>query len=137
MLKNRIYRIINYALYVFFAIGVPIWLISEQYDLYRKVEEHTPQAMGIIVAIIVLFFFRGEFKKAMERMDEGVFKNVLREVSRVIPLLLLFYALKFSEIHMEKFQFIVLWSFVSNIIASTFEVNHLRLADKAKVIKNA
>ncbi|QVK18100.1 hypothetical protein KHQ81_14935 [Mycoplasmatota bacterium] len=91
------------------------------------------------MAIVILFYFRGQLKDMIENMDDGNAKVFARESMRVFPILLLFFALQFAEVQMQNFQFIVLWSFVSNLVAVVFQVQHykyLRLAKEQRKVNS-
>ena len=126
MKKLQFYRFFFYWIYTFFAIGVPILLVADKYALVVSESKYKVTGMGIIICIVLLFYFRGQLKDLIETMDEGNTKIFLKESFRVFPILLLYFALRFAEIQMANFKFIVLWSFISNIIASTFQVYHFK-----------
>lgn len=126
MKKYNLLRFLFYWLYTFFAIGIPIILVAEKYALVVATSKYKVTGMGIIISIVLLFYFRNEIKKMIENMDDGSAKVFCKETLRIFPILLLYFSLLFAEVHMRNFKFIVLWSFVSNIIASIFEVFHVK-----------
>jgi hypothetical protein len=114
-------------------------LVSLKYDLVSSVTPtpYKATAMGIIMAMVALFYFHDQFKEMLNNMDDGVTKTLCKELVRVIPILLLYFALRFAEVHMHNFQFVVMWAFVSNIIAAGLRVEHLEYIRRIKVMKNA
>lgn len=140
MKKYNTLRFLFYWFYTFFAIGIPIILVSEKYALVVAKSQYKATGMGIIMAVVVLFYFRSQLKDMVENMDEGNAKTLCKESLRVFPILLLYFALQFAEVQMSNFKFIVLWSFVSNIIGVLFQMQHykyLKIAkEQRKVINN-
>ena len=137
MKKLQFYRFLFWALFAFFAVGVPSILISTKYDVFVKVSNPKIQLAGGAMMIIVLlaFFLKNQLKELIESMDEGSLKTLIKQLIRVTPILILYFALRFAEIQMANFKFIVLWSFVSNIIASVFQVVHINFKLKVLEIK--
>ncbi len=136
MKKLQFYRFFFYWVYTFFAIGVPILLVTDKYALVVADSKYKVTGMGIIMCIVILFYFRGQLKDMIEKMDEGNTKTLCKESLRVFPILILYFALMFAEVQMHNFKFIVLWSFVSNMVAVLFQVQHyryLRLVKESRV----
>lgn len=136
MKKLYFFRYLYYWLYVFFSIGIVILLVSNKYALVVKNSPYRFTGMGIILVIILLFYLRNQFKVMIDHMNEGYVKLICREVLRVSPILVLYFALKFAEIQMDNFQFIVLWGFVANIVASVFNIYHFKYLMEIKELKN-
>ncbi len=52
-----------------------------------------------------------------------------------MPILLLYLILSFAEVHMANFKFIVLWSFIANLIGSGFNVLHIKFKVRVKDLR--
>jgi len=137
MKQMYMYRTLNWMAFAFFALIVPILLISYKYDLYTKVGEYKPEAAGMIVVIIILFFLREEIKKMLDGMDDGKIKAAVKGVLRVFPLFLLLIALQFAIVGIYKIIFVVQWSLISSLISIVFEVYHEHFYNEIKMIKEA
>lgn len=116
--------IIYYILFVIFALGVPIYLISTRYQVFDKIQTPEVQLLGgfMIIAIVVFFFFRGQVKDMIEEMDSSKLKSIIKRLSSVSILLLLLFVVKIAKVHAGNAEFILTWSLISNIIASVFFV---------------
>lgn len=139
MKKLQFYRFFYWFLFAFFAVGVPSILISTKYQVFEKASNPKVQLAGGAMMIIVLiaFFMKNQLKEMIESMDEGTLKTIIKQIIRVIPILILYFALRFAEIQMANFKFIVLWSFVSNVIAASFQVIHINYKLRVMALKKA
>ncbi len=136
MKKYNVLRFFFYWLYTFFAIGVPIILVADKYTLVVANSRYKATGMGIIICIVLVFYFRGQLKDMIEQMEDGNAKVLTKESMRVVPILLLYFALQFAEVQMHNFKFIVLWSFVSNLVATVFQVFHYKYLRLVKEQRN-
>lgn len=120
-------RFASYWLYVFFAIGIPIIIIAEQYELIEKAKSTTLTGWGIIVAIIAVFFARKQIIRAIADMPKGITRGALQGLVSLIPLVLLNFVLLVAKKQLGTIQFIVLCSTISNLIACVFNAVHDKL----------
>lgn len=139
MRKHQTLRFFFYWLYVFFAIGVPSILISIKYDVFESVSAtpaHVKLAGGGMMIIIVLFFFlRGQLNEMISAMEESPIKTTVIQIKRCMPILVLYLILRFAKLHIDNLMFITLWSFISNLVGSVFNVYHMRFKVKVKDLK--
>lgn len=139
MKKLQTYRFLFYWVHVFFAIGVPSILISIKYDVFETVNStpsHVKLAGGGMMVIIVLFFFlRGQLNEMISAMEESPIKTTVIQVKRCMPILVLYLILRFAKLHIDNLLFITLWSFISNLIGSTFNVWHMKFKVKVKDLR--
>lgn len=137
--KYQRLRFLFYWIYVFFAIGVPSILISIKYDVFESVNStpaHIKLAGGGMMIIIVLFFFlRGQLNEMIGAMEESPIKTTVIQIKRCMPILVLYLILRFAKLHIDNLMFITLWSFISNLVGSVFNVYHMRFKVKVKDLK--
>jgi hypothetical protein len=137
--KYQTLRFFFYWLYVFFAIGVPSILISIKYDVFETVS-NTPTSVkvaggGMMILIILFFFTRGQLNEMIREMEPSPIKTTVIQVKRCMPILVIYLILRFAKIHIDNLMFITLWSFVSNLIGSVFNVLHMRYKVLVKDLK--
>lgn len=135
MKKLNFWRFFYFWLYALLAVGVPIILVAEKYDLVAKTSKYRVTGMGIIMCIALVFYFKKQLKEFIENLTAGPAKTYLKETLRVAPILILYFALQFAEVQMHNFKFIVLWSFISNLAATGFRVGHLHYLGRIKDVK--
>ena len=137
--KYQILRFFFYWLYVFFAVGVPSILISIKYDVFETVS-NTPTSVkvaggGMMILIILFFFTRGQLNEMIREMEPSPIKTTVIQVKRCMPILVIYLILRFAKIHIDNLMFITLWSFISNLVGSVFNVYHMRFKVKVKDLK--
>lgn len=137
--KYQTLRFFFYWLYVFFAVGVPSILISIKYDVFETVS-NTPTSVkvaggGMMILIILFFFTRGQLNVMIREMEPSPIKTTVIQVKRCMPILVIYLILKFAKIHIDNLMFITLWSFVSNLFGSVFNVLHMRYKVKVKDLR--
>lgn len=135
---NRL-RFLFYWLYAFFAIGVPIILISQKYKVFESVN-NAPTSLkiaggGMMIIVAIFFFLNGQIKEMIDHMEESAIKTAVIQIKRCLPILVIYFILRFAEVHMGNLKFIALWSFISNIIGSVFNVFHTRYKVKVSDLK--
>ncbi|MCK9393917.1 hypothetical protein M0Q03_03890 [bacterium] len=101
-----------YLGYVFFSIGVPIWLIAEKYDIFSTKGSLT--GMGIIVCILIIFFTYNRIKEFSQDIKTPILKGIVMSVLRILPLVALLIALNLATQQMSNFMFITTGSLISN-----------------------
>lgn len=137
--KYQRLRFLFYWVYVFFAIGIPIILIAQKYDVFKSVS-NAPTSVklaggGMMIAISIFFFFNGQIKEMIANMEESPIKTTVIQIKRVFPILLIYLVLRVAEVHMGNLKFIALWSFISNLVGSIFNVYHMKFKVMVKDIK--
>lgn len=101
-----------YILYIFFSLGVPIWLIAEKYNIFSTRGSLT--GVGMIVCIIIVFFFYKKIKEAAMSITIPVLKGIIVSIIRVLPLVALCIAVEFASVQIADFKFIMYGSLLSN-----------------------
>ena len=137
--KYQTLRFLYYWIYVYFAIGVPSILISIKYDVFETVS-NTPTSVkvaggGMMIIIIAFFFLRGQLNEMIREMEPSPIKTTVIQIKRCMPIAIIYIILRFAKVHIDNLMFITLWSFVSNLIGSVFNVLHMRYKVKVKDIK--
>ncbi|MBY6274248.1 MAG: hypothetical protein CW346_19040 [Bacillaceae bacterium] len=137
--KYQTLRFLYYWIYVFFSIGIPSILISLKYDVFESVSA-TPAHVklaggGMMIIIIAFFFLRGQLNEMIKEMEPSPIKTTVIQVKRCMPILVIYLILKFAKIHIDNLMFITLWSFVSNLLGSIFNVLHMRYKVKVKDLR--
>lgn len=137
--KYQALRFLYYWIYVFFSIGIPSILISLKYDVFETVS-NTPTSVkvaggGMMIIIIAFFFLRGQLNEMIKEMEPSPIKTTVIQVKRCMPILVIYLILKFAKIHIDNLMFITLWSFVSNLLGSIFNVLHMRYKVKVKDLR--
>lgn len=134
MSNKKLYtlRYLSYWLYVLCTIGIPIILISWQYDIFKKIGSLQLTAYGIISVIIVLFICRGHLKRAIEEMDTSILKTVLLNISKLLPWLACWFIITFMSDTMARVRFIIFWSVLGNFGAMFIDIWHTTLYQECK-----
>lgn len=137
--KYQTLRFIHYWIYVFFSIGIPSILISLKYDVFETVS-NTPTSVkvaggGMMILIILFFFTRGQLNEMIKEMEPSPIKTTIVQIKRCMPIAIIYIILRFAKVHIDNLMFITLWSFVSNLIGSVFNVLHMKYKVKVKDIK--
>lgn len=137
--KYQTLRFLYYWIYVFFSIGIPSILISLKYDVFETVS-NTPTSVkvaggGMMIIIILFFFLRGQLNEMIGAMEESPVKTSVIQVKRCMPIAIIYIILRFAKVHIDNLMFITLWSFVSNLIGSVFNVLHMRYKVLVKDLK--
>lgn len=135
MRQLRLYKFINFLLFVFFSLGVPIILITEEYQLYITDARFYVLVVGLLVLYITAKFFWNYLKRSISYMDPGYYRSLCEEFVRILPLFILWGMLVVMERHVSNAVFIVKWSAISNIIGAVFSVNYIRLKIKLKEMR--
>lgn len=137
--KYQRLRFLFYWTYTYFAIGIPSLLIAQKYDVFKSVSNASTTVKlaggGMMIIIVVFFFFHGQINEMIDHMDESPIKTTVIQVKRCMPILVIYFVLRFAEIHMANLKFIALWSFISNVIGSVFNVYHMRYKVLVKELK--
>lgn len=137
--KYQALRFIYYWIYVFFSIGIPSILISLRYDVFKTVS-NTPTSVkvaggGMMIIIIAFFFLRGQLNEMIKEMEPSPIKTTVIQIKRCMPIAIIYIILRFAKVHIDNLMFITLWSFISNLIGSVFNVYHMRFKVKVKDLK--
>lgn len=130
--KLHTLRYLSYWLYVLCTIGIPIILVSWQYDIFKKIGSLQLTAYGIILVIIVLFIFKGHLKRAIEEMETSVIKTVLLNISKLLPWLVCWLIITFLSDTMARVRFIIFWSVLGNFGAMFIDIWHTTLYQECK-----
>ena len=104
--KYGIFRYLTYWLYVFLALGVPVILIAEKYEIFRRVGAAKLTVWGILILLIALFFLRGQIKRVITGMDDGLVKGIILGIWGLIPMAVLYLALVICRKQIDSFLFI-------------------------------
>lgn len=123
--KYGIFRYLTYWLYVFLALGVPVILIAEKYEIFRRVGAAKLTVWGILILLIALFFLRGQIKRVITGMDDGLVKGIILGIWGLIPMAVLYLALVICRKQIDSFLFIALWSLISNAAGAVCQAAHL------------
>jgi hypothetical protein len=110
---------------VFFAIVVPIILIATQYQLFTNDPNKISSSVsgwGILVILVIALGLSKRIKAYVISSKNSQLKYFLSNIMPPFVLLFLFFILNITEDHIDKLQFITLWSSVSNIIALFFRL---------------
>lgn len=134
--KYQALRFIYYWIYVFFSIGIPSILISLKYDVFETVS-NTPTSVkvaggGMMILIILFFFTRGQLNEMIKEMEPSPIKTTVIQIKRCMPIAIIYVILRFAKVHIDNLMFITLWSFVSNLIGSVFNVLHTKYKVRVK-----
>lgn len=132
MKKLKFYKFINFWLYVFFSLGIPILLIADKYSLYITDTKFYVLAVGLVCVYLIIKFFWKHLLRMISYMDPGYIRSVCEEFVRVLPIFMVYIILRIAKIHIDNVIFIVMWSFISNLIGAIFSVNYMRLRLKVK-----
>lgn len=137
MKELRIKYVNNLILYMLFALIVPILLIANKYELWKKTDIYKLTIMGMVVLIIILFFSGRQLIKFISTLEESKQKFITLEIIRIAPLILLFFAIQYAKVQMANFEYIVLWAFFSNLVASVFSVKLKEIGHQIELYKKA
>lgn len=141
MRKLQAKRFLWFWIYTFFALIVPILLINYKYNLIVRVTQKPTVTeltiSGMIALLIVLFYARHHIHQWIDEMEEGPTKTIYKEFWRTIPLFLLFFALKYAELHIKNYQWVVWWSACSNTVAVYPRIKHIQYRKYVRDIKLA
>lgn len=137
--KYQTLRFLYYWIYVFFSIGIPSILISLKYDVFETVS-NTPTSVkvaggGMMILIILFFFTRGQLNEMIREMEPSPIKTTVIQIKRCMPIAIIYVILRFAKVHIDNLIFITLWSFVSNLVGSVFNVLHMKYKVKVKDLK--
>ena len=122
--KLHIFRYLSYWLYVACTIGIPIILISWQFDIFKKPGIGQLTIWGIILVIVLAFIFKGHLNRAISEMETSILKTILINFSKLVPWIIFWFALTFLDDTIHRFKFVLWWSIVGNILAMFIDIYH-------------
>lgn len=125
--KLYILRYLSYWLYVLCTIGIPVGLISWQYEIFKQPSGTQLTAYGIILIIVVLFICRGHIKRAIIEMETCITKTILLDTGRLLPWVASWFIIAFLSEAAAKVQFILFWAIIGNFIAIFIDIWHTAL----------
>ncbi len=127
---NNKKRYLFFWLYTIFAVGIPVILIAEVYGFLEKnTSAYTYGAGLIIIAVLLLFYFRKHLGKYVDNMESSLTKHFIIATRELMPLIIIYLAFAFTYLQFESITFILKWSCLSNAIALGFRALHLRELD--------
>jgi hypothetical protein len=113
------------SLDVLFALVIPILLITIQYDLFTNDPERSNISVsgwGILTILLLGFGLSKRIKSYVISSKNPQLKYFLSNITPPFVLLLLYFVLTVTENHVDRLQFITLWSSLSNGVALIFRL---------------
>jgi hypothetical protein len=110
---------------VLFALIIPIILITIQYDLFTNDPERSSISVsgwGILTILLLGFGLSKRVKSYVISSKNPQLKYFLSNITPPFVLLLLYFILTVTENHVDRLQFITLWSSLSNGVALIFRL---------------
>ena len=130
--RDKFLRYFSYWLYVVLSIGIPIALLTWQFDLFKKPGVLQITGYGIIAIIIVLFICKGHLKRAVDDMEKGIIRTTIQNIMRIFPLLIFWFVLTFLDDQIVKVRFILFWSTIGYFAAMFVDIWHTSLVKKCQ-----
>ena len=133
--KLNVLRYLSYWLYVLCTIGVPIGLVSWQFEIFKKPSETQLTTYGIILVIMLVFICRGHIKRAIAEMETCTTKTIIINLGRLLPWMACWFIISFiseASTASEKVEFIMFWSIIGNILAMFLDIWHTALYKESK-----
>jgi hypothetical protein len=115
------YKWLSFVFLVVFALALPIYTISIEYDLYYKYT-HLPNSIkltlvGIICLIFAFFFFKRYFDMWLNRLEVGVLFIIINYLRRVFWIILLLAAVVYLPRYAAKAEWLLKWILFEHSIA--------------------
>jgi hypothetical protein len=111
------------SLDLFFALVMPVIFITIQYDLFTNDPNRSSVSISGWGVVAILLIALGISKRAKDYVTASKNSQLKYFVANTTPpfiLLFLYFILTMTENHIDRLQFITLWSSMSNLIALLF-----------------
>jgi hypothetical protein len=134
--KRKVLQYCLFWLYTLFALGIPIILIIDTYGLFEQ-DNGGIKIMtgGILIGVLLLFYFRKHIKEAVNNMEEGFLKYTFIAIRELMPLIIIYVVFLVTSIQFENITFILKWSCISNAVALGIRAYHLYIVEQNKLLR--
>jgi hypothetical protein len=126
-----------YALFVFFALVVPLLVFNTQFpfeyyvDMPTRFKLSTASLFGIL---LIVLFFRKQISDWVKGLDRVTWlRGLFMWVMFIIPAGIAYGLLELTKYYAPQFAYILSWTFISHLLAGLFKV--LSENERAKEFK--
>jgi hypothetical protein len=109
---------IRFFLYGGLTIGVPLFYLYQNYELYGQYDAMTKLKMAGMIALVLIFFLAKHFLSALiYSMKLTWKKKLLWGLDRVLPLLAVLISFKTIMTYGDVMNEVLMWTILSNLLA--------------------